>query len=158
VFARALFAFLVLPGLAGILAPPLIAVLDPWRGQACTPALAVMLVGAVVLLWCVRDFYVFGKGTLAPWDPPKKLVVAGLYRHVRNPMYGGVLLLVLGWAIYLASILLAAYAAALAVGFHLWVVTYEEPWLKSQFAEEWYVYSEAVSRWLPRVEPWRNGT
>lgn len=157
-FARALLAFLVLPGLVAILAPPLIAFLDPWRGQTCTLGLAVMLAGAIVLLWCVRDFYVSGKGTLAPWDPPKELVLVGLYRHIRNPMYVGVLLLVLGWAIYFSSIVLAAYVVVLAVGFHIWVVTYEEPWLKSQFAEEWHVYSKAVSRWLPRVKPWKNGS
>ena len=97
-FARALLAFLVLPCVVAVLAPPLIAFLDPWRGRACTPGLAVMLAGAIVLLWCVRDFYVSGKGTLAPWDPPEKLVVIGLYRYVRNPMYVGVLLLVFGWA------------------------------------------------------------
>ncbi|MBM4312561.1 MAG: isoprenylcysteine carboxylmethyltransferase family protein [Deltaproteobacteria bacterium] len=155
-FAPALLAFLVFPGLVAILAPPLIAYLDPWRGQVCAPGLAVMLAGAIVLLWCVRDFYVSGKGTLAPWDPPKELVVVGLYRHIRNPMYVGVLLSVSGWAIYFSSIVLSAYVVLLAVGFHIWVVVYEEPWLKSQFAEQWHVYSEAVSRWLPRVKPWNR--
>ena len=157
-FARALLAFLVLPCVVAVLAPPLIAFLDPWRGRACTPGLAVMLAGAIVLLWCVRDFYVSGKGTLAPWDPPEKLVVIGLYRYVRNPMYVGVLLLVFGWAMYFSSLVLAAYFVVLAVGFHIRVVIHEEPWLKSQFSEEWHVYSQAVSRWLPRVKPWKNGS
>jgi protein-S-isoprenylcysteine O-methyltransferase Ste14 len=111
----------------------------------------------MVLLCCVRDFFVSGKGTLAPWDPPKKLVVVGLYRHVRNPMYVGILLLVSGWAMYFSSLVLAAYFVVLAVGFHIRVVIHEEPWLKSRFAEEWHVYSQAVSRRLPRVKPWKNG-
>jgi hypothetical protein len=80
VFGHALLAFLVLPGLAAVIAPPFIALVDPWRGQTWLPGLAIMCGGAFVLLWCVRDFYVSGKGTLAPWDPPKQLVVVGLYR------------------------------------------------------------------------------
>jgi len=119
------------------------------------PGLAVMFVGAAVLLWCVRDFYATGKGTLAPWAPPKSLVVVGLYRFVRNPMYLGVLLLVLGWAVLLSSPILAAYAGVLAIGFHTRVVTHEEPWLESEFGEEWTEYRAAVSRWLPRLRPWR---
>jgi len=59
--------------------------------------------GLVVLLWCVRDFYVSGRGTLAPWNPPKRLVVVGLYRFTRNPMYIGVLMVVGGWAVRAGS-------------------------------------------------------
>jgi protein-S-isoprenylcysteine O-methyltransferase Ste14 len=156
-FARAILAFLVLPGVAAVIAPPLIASVDPWRGTAWAPGLVVMLAGAVVLLWCARDFYVLGKGTLAPWDPPKKLVTTGLYRFVRNPMYVGVLLLVLGWASYLSSAMLAAYMVVLAIGFHIRVLTYEEPWLKSQFGEEWETYTASVLRWLPRLLPRKDG-
>jgi protein-S-isoprenylcysteine O-methyltransferase Ste14 len=130
-FMRALLAFLVLPGVAAGIAPPAIAYVDPWRGAVWTPGLAVMLAGAIVLLWCVRDFYVSGKGTLAPWDPPLKIVTVGLYRFVRNPMYVGVLLLVFGWSLYLSSVLLALYMFVLAIGFHVWVITYEEPWIKA---------------------------
>lgn len=155
-FLRALFAFLLLPGLAALLAPPFIASIDPWRGQLWMPGFAVMFIGAVLLLWCVRDFYVSGKGTLAPWDPPRLLVVVGLYRFVRNPMYVGVLVLILGWAVTLSSPLLAVYTGVLAIGFHIRVVTYEEPWLESTFGEKWKQYTAAVSRWLPRVKPWKN--
>jgi len=151
VFGRALLAFLVLPGLAAVLAPPFIARLDPWRGQTWLPGLAVMCAGASVLLWCVRDFYVSGKGTLAPWDPPKQLVAVGLYRWVRNPMYVGVLSLVLGWTLYLASPFLAAYVGLLAVGFHLRVLMHEEPRLDAQFGQEWRIYKAAVPRWIPSL-------
>jgi protein-S-isoprenylcysteine O-methyltransferase Ste14 len=155
-FFRALLAFLVLPGMASIIAPPLISQVDPWRGQMWLPGFAVMLAGAFVLLWCVRDFYVSGKGTVAPWSPPKHLVVVGLYRFVRNPMYLGVLLLVVGWSLFLSSPAVALYAGVLALVFHIRVITYEERWLESQFAEAWHVYKNAVPRWLPRTAAWKN--
>lgn len=155
-FIRALLAFLVLPGIAAVLAPPIIATLDPWRGRVWRPGLAVMIMGLGLLFWCVRDFYVSGKGTLAPWDPPKRLVIVGLYRFVRNPMYIGVFLLVLGWASYLSSPILLAYAALLAVGFHVRVISYEEPWLDSQFGADWNRYKRTVPRWLPRAAPYKN--
>jgi len=155
-FLRALTAFLVLPGVAAIAVPPLLASVDPWRGEMQGFGLLGMLAGMVLLIWCVRDFYVAGKGTLAPWDPPQKLVVVGLYRLVRNPMYVGVLLLVAGWATWLASPVLAAYAVVLAVGFHLRVRWHEEPWLDRRFGGDWRRYRAKVRRWWPRLSPWRN--
>jgi len=154
-FIRALFAFLILPGLAAFVAPPLLARIDPWSDEIFAPGAALMLIGSIWLLWCVRDFYVAGKGTLAPWDPPKKLVVVGLYRRVRNPMYVGVLTLVAGWALLLTSPLLATYTGILAIGFHLRVITYEEPWLAEQFGDSWYRYRAGVRRWWPRLKPWK---
>jgi protein-S-isoprenylcysteine O-methyltransferase Ste14 len=148
-FMRALLAFLVLPGVAAGLVPPVIASVDPWRGVVWAPGLAVMFAGAFVLFWCVRDFYISGKGTLAPWDPPRKIVTVGLYRFVRNPMYIGVLLLVLGWSLYLSSVLLTLYMFMLATGFHIRVIIYEEPWMETQFGEEWKTYKASVSRWVP---------
>jgi protein-S-isoprenylcysteine O-methyltransferase Ste14 len=84
----------------------------------------------------VRDFFVAGRGTLAPWDPPRHLVVVGLYRFVRNPMYVSVLTVVVGWWLATGSRLLAGYAVVLAIGFHLRVLYHEEPWLRRQFGEE----------------------
>jgi len=80
-FFRALIAFLILPGIAGILSPAIFAVLDPWRCGPIWQGSILVLAGLVLLLWCVRDFHVQGKGTLAPWDPPQHLVVVGPYRH-----------------------------------------------------------------------------
>ena len=94
---RALAAFLVLPGLAAFGLPPLIASFDPTRGETRCYGMVIIVFGIVLLLWCVRDFYVSGKGTLAPWNPPRHLVVIGLYRYVRNPMYLAVLTLVTGY-------------------------------------------------------------
>src|SRR5262245_30264094 len=98
-FARALIAFLVLPGMVAFIVP----VTWLWftgRTQLDQPlGLVVLGIGIVGLLWCVRDFYVSGKGTLAPWAPPQNLVMVGLYRYSRNPMYVSVALVILGWAI-----------------------------------------------------------
>jgi protein-S-isoprenylcysteine O-methyltransferase Ste14 len=152
-FIRALLAFIVLPGVAAGIAPPVIAYVDPWRGAVWMPGLAVMLIGTFLLLWCVRDFYVSGKGTLAPWNPPQKIVTVGLYRYVRNPMYVGVLLLVLGWSLCLSSVMLAAYMFVLAIGFHIRVVRYEEPRMAAQFGKEWETYRASVPRWLPGSKP-----
>ena len=149
-FIRALFAFLVLPGVVAGLVPVLIASVDTQRRGGTAMGFAVLALGVVLLLWCVRDFYVAGKGTLAPWDPPKHLVVVGLYRFVRNPMYLAVLTVVLGWTLVFGSMWLALYIVALAIGFHLRVRCYEEPRLRQQFQAEWSAYFKAVPRWLPR--------
>ena len=77
--------------------------------------MAPLVAGVVILLWCVRDFYVAGKGTLAPWDPPKHLVVIGLYRFVRNPMYLAVLAIIVGQALLFGSWWLVLYATVVFV-------------------------------------------
>jgi protein-S-isoprenylcysteine O-methyltransferase Ste14 len=158
VFLRALLAFLVPPGVVAFIIPPLLAAIDPWRREAFLPGALVMLLGVVLVLWCVRDFYVSGKGTLAPWDPPAKLVVVGLYRYMRNPMYVGVVTLVLGWSLLLTSPVLVCYTLILAVGFHIRVLNHEEPWLESQFGSEWRQYRSEVGRWFPRLTPWSHGS
>ena len=150
-FLRALAALLVLPGTFAGIIPALIASADHWRGNGHAAGMAPLVAGILILLWCVRDFYVAGKGTLAPWDPPKHLVVIGLYRFVRNPMYVGLILLLIGWALLAGSFLLGGYALFFAIAFHLRVVLYEEPRLKKQLPEEWSVYSATVPRWLPRL-------
>jgi protein-S-isoprenylcysteine O-methyltransferase Ste14 len=153
VFLRALASFLVLPGVVAGLVPPMLAAADPWRGGGWSVGVAVLAVGLFVLLWTVRDFYVAGKGTLAPWDPPKHLVIVGLYRYTRNPMYVGVIILVAGWALRLGSPVLAGYMAVLMVAFHLRVVMAEEPWLQRQFGDAWSAYSAEVPRWFGLGRP-----
>jgi len=150
-FLRALAALLLLPGTFAGLIPALIVANDRARGQGAPFGWIPLAFGVLVLLWCVRDFYVAGKGTLAPWDPPKRLVVIGLYRFVRNPMYVGLMLLLIGWALIAGSPLLVGYALFFAIAFHLRVVLYEEPRLQNQFPEDWPAYSAAVPRWLPRL-------
>jgi protein-S-isoprenylcysteine O-methyltransferase Ste14 len=148
---RAFVAFLTLPVVVGGLVPWLLLPSDRWRVGGTALGWPVLVLDACVVLWCVRDFYAIGKGTLAPWDPPRKLVVVGLYRFMRNPMYVGVLGFVAGLSLLWGSPLLAAYTGVLALAFHLRVVLYEERVLARQFPNEWAQYRGAVNRWLPRI-------
>src|SRR4029453_15551601 len=100
---RALLAFLALPGLVAFAAPLLIAWPRVRSGPFHSIALILLIPGITLLVWCVRDFLVTGKGTLAPWDPPRNLVSSGAYRYSRNPMYVGVSLMLWGWAIAFGS-------------------------------------------------------
>ena len=150
-FLRALLALLILPGVFAGLLPALIVAGDRSRSDGLAAGLIPLVIGIGILLWCVRDFYVAGKGTLAPWDPPKQLVIVGLYRFVRNPMYVGILIFLTGWVLLTGSRWLGAYTIVLAIAFHLRVVFYEEPRLRRQFSDEWTAYAAAVPRWWPRM-------
>ena len=147
-FGRAVVAFLVLPGTIGFLVPFFLLRPDPPGRAFHDTALVPLTVGTFMLLWCVRDFYVAGTGTLAPWSPPRNLVVVGLYRLSRNPMYVAVSLVLLGWAIAYQSRSLLIYAFAVMVAFHLRVVFGEEPWLDRTHGEAWQRYRAQVPRWL----------
>src|SRR5437867_1776965 len=118
-FWKALLAFLVLPGTVAFAVPLLL--LKPAAPFSTLGGILAGL-GSVFLLWCVRDFYVAGKGTLAPWSPPQTLVVTGLYRVSRNPMYVAVILILWGWTVGFGSRALAIYALAVMLAFHLRVV------------------------------------
>jgi protein-S-isoprenylcysteine O-methyltransferase Ste14 len=155
-FARAVLAFLAMPAVVGILVPLWIAQRDRSRGPDHAAGLVLAGLGLLALLWCVRDFYVIGKGTLAPWSPPRRLVAVGLYRFTRNPMYLAVLLLVCGIAAWRSSPSVLAYALVLALLFHLRVILNEERALARSFPEEWLEYARAVPRWRPRLSPWRG--
>lgn len=154
--ARATLAFLALPATFGMVVPALLLRWYGTRGEPSAAGAVLAAAGLAGLLWCVRDFHVRGRGTLAPWDPPRRLVAVGLYRFVRNPMYLSVLALVAGIAWWRASPAVGWYAAALALAFHLRVVLYEEPWLARAFPEDWAAYAGAVRRWVPgRAAPRR---
>jgi protein-S-isoprenylcysteine O-methyltransferase Ste14 len=155
-YLRAFIAFLALPGMVAGVIPALLVHAEGDRLAGWAFGFVFLGLGLVLLLWCIRDFFVAGRGTLAPWDPPKHLVVVGLYRLVRNPMYIAVVTMVFGWSMIAGSRLLSLYGVLLAVGFHLRVVISEEPWLHRQFGAEWLEYSASVARWLPRLRPWRN--
>jgi protein-S-isoprenylcysteine O-methyltransferase Ste14 len=149
-FLRAVLAFLALPAVVGGLVPWLLLGSDRWRTQGTWLGWPILLCSGGVVLWCVRDFYKIGKGTLAPWDPPRKLVIVGLYRFVRNPMYIGVLGWVAGWSLIAGSPVLGTYNIFLIIAFHLRVVFYEEPVLVREFGNEWARYRATVNRWLPK--------
>jgi protein-S-isoprenylcysteine O-methyltransferase Ste14 len=107
--------------------------------------------GAFGYAWCAFEFGARGRGTPAPFDPPKELVHTGLYRHVRNPMFAAIVALLFGEAITWRSTSLSIYAACMAVGFHLRVVLFEEPRLRRKFGETFDRYRREVPRWLPRL-------
>jgi protein-S-isoprenylcysteine O-methyltransferase Ste14 len=148
--SRAVFAFLALPAVVAGLVPWFLLSSDRWRMRGTLLGWPILFFSACVLLWCVRDFYRIGKGTLAPWDPPKELVVAGLYRFVRNPMYIGVLGCVAGSSLVAGSPVLGVYTMVLAVTFHLRVIFFEERTLARQFLNHWTQYRATVHRWLPK--------
>jgi protein-S-isoprenylcysteine O-methyltransferase Ste14 len=114
---RVLIAFLVLPGFVTGLVPAMIFTFDPWRESGFSIGYVFIGLGVFLLIWCVRDFYVSGRGTLAPWSPPSKLVVVGLYRFLRNPMYVSVLLILAGWCLISGSAVLVAYTVFMATMF-----------------------------------------
>ena len=142
-FWPAVIAFLVLPGTVAFLIPWL---LRPAEGGIHVLGIPVLVAGIGLLLWCVRDFYVAGRGTLAPWAPPERLVIVGLYRLSRNPMYIAVLIILCGWAMTFASRTLWIYAAIVTLAFHLRVVFGEEPWLARTHGPAWDAYRAHVPR------------
>lgn len=145
---RALLAFLAMPGMVAFAIPVLWLRSSGVERLVHPIGLIPLAAGVAGLLWCVRDFYTQGKGTLAPWSPPKQLVVVGLYRYSRNPMYLGVILMLLGWATAFHAWTLVGYAAAIAVAFHLRVVFGEEPWMASAYGAQWHDYARGVRRWV----------
>ena len=108
-----------------------------------------ILVGVMIYIWCAWDFTFIGRGTPAPFDPPKELIVKGPYRYVRNPMYVFVALALVGEAMILETTILVLFAALVVTILHLWVVMYEEPGLKRRFGTSYERYCDRVRRWLP---------
>src|SRR2546425_10233857 len=98
--------------------------------------LAVVVLGAALALWCILTFAFVGKGTPAPFDPPRRLVVRGPYRFVRNPMYLGAVLALAGAALFYGSVALMSYAGAFLLMTHAFVVWYEEPTLRATFGAD----------------------
>lgn len=141
------------------LVPGTVAGFVPWllvgeraaaSGGARFLGLLLFAIGIAIYAWCVWDFASFGRGTPAPIDAPRHLVVRGLYRFSRNPMYLGVLTVVLGWAALFAHATLVVYAVCIFTLFHCFVVFYEEPHLSQLFGDEYAAYRDSVGRWLGR--------
>lgn len=107
--------------------------------------------GTIILLWCFWDFLAKGRGTPAPIDPPKELVATGLYRLVRNPMYDGVMLVILGHFLWFGNWSLSIYAVIVFAAFHLFVTLYEEPHLRKTFGKAYEDYCKRVPRWIPAI-------
>ncbi len=143
-----------------VFVPGIVAGYIPWsmlRDVPLVPALWVypagfcFAIGTAVYVWCAYDFGVAGRGTPAPIDAPRHLVVRGLYQNVRNPMYIGVVTVLAGWTLLYQSENLLKYTVAVFGAFHLLVVFYEEPQLQRLFGEEYSAYRSKVGRWIPRI-------
>ncbi len=113
-----------------------------------------VVIGLAGMAMTIKMFIQIGKGTLAPWSPTKKLVVKGLYAHLRNPMISSVLFILLGEVFLFESWkLLVWWMVALAVN-HAYFILVEEPGLYRRFGEEYRIYKDNVPRWIPRISPW----
>src|SRR6185369_7938891 len=152
-----------------VIAPGTLAVYVPWtftRWRMAPPLFGfsslrilgglMIAAGLPVLLDSFARFAIQGLGTPAPVAPPQRLVVTGLYRYVRNPMYVAVTSLIFGQGLLFGNVTVLEYGAIVWAGFFLFVVGYEEPALGEQFGDEYKRYRANVRRWLPRITPWRG--
>ena len=104
--------------------------------------------GILIMTHCIIRFATHGQGTLSPADPTKRLVISGLYHYSRNPMYVGVMLILVGEALFCQSLSLWVYSAVIFTAFQLFIVFWEEPRLKNDFGEEYVDYCRKVRRWV----------
>jgi|SRR5215471_11734636 len=145
---RAITAFVAMPGIVGFGLPIWIGISTHRPLRYVPLAATVLALGTLLLLACVREFYVAGLGTLAPWSPPRYLVTSGPYRWSRNPMYIGVVTILVGWWLLWTSRTLLSYALVVACVFYVRVLMVEEPWAARRFGAEWEAYRLKVRRWI----------
>ncbi len=161
---RMLTPIIVLPGTALVFVPALLLWIFAGGAYTAAPrgpadvlywiALIALAVGLALAVSTVRLFTTMGQGTPAPWDPPQKLVVAGPYCHVRNPMISAVLFMLLAEALFLRSWPIAWWGLAFFVINGIYFPFSEEPGLERRFGEPYRIYKANVPRWLPRLRPW----
>ena len=144
-----------------LIGPGSIIVIIPWlllsssvnfpleTGRLRLLGLVAIVLGALLYFWCAWDFALSGRGTPAPWDPPQRLVSRRLYSKMRNPIFVGIILVLVGEAIVFQSGALLTYAALMWLGFHLRVVYFEEPTLRRKFGAVYEEYCNTVPRWIP---------
>ena len=145
---RAIPAFIALPGVVAFAIPVAIGASAGRPVPYWAAGLVPLCAGTLLLLWSVREFCVAGRATLAPWAPPKQLAITGPYRYSRNPMYVGVLAILIGWTTIWASRPLLVYLIAVFCAVQLRVVSAEEPWAARRFGSDWDAYRARVPRWL----------
>lgn len=160
--ARHLASIIVLPFMVVVVVPSWL--LSSWaemdhRWSGRVPVLVgrglgllVCAAGLLLFIWCVALFARVGRGTLAPWDPTKRLVAVGPYRHIRNPMISAVAALLLGEALYFGSALLAGWCFLFIIMNHVYFLVSEEPALERRFGSAYVDYERSVPRWLPRAK------
>jgi protein-S-isoprenylcysteine O-methyltransferase Ste14 len=153
---KATFATILVPGSACILVPYFIlkaanVSLNPPIGIIQIIALLAAVLGWGMIIWVSTAFVRLGKGTPIPIEPPRHLVISGLYRYMRNPMYTGALIIILAEALYFRATSLVFYAIGLGVLFQTFLIIFEEPQLKRRFGMEYKQYLETVPRWIPKL-------
>jgi len=157
---RHLLAILVLPFVAVVAVPyglltSLVAIDTRWSGLWLAGA-ALFACGLALFAWCVSLFARVGQGTLAPWDPTRRLVAVGPYRHVRNPMISAVAAMLFGEALAFGSWVVALWALLFVLVNHVYFVVSEEPGLARRFGASYATYKAGVPRWLPRWTAWEG--
>lgn len=157
-------AVLILPVNAVIVIPGLLLWMThgiSWSWNVASPAtpqfwatLFLFAAGFWMGAWTARMFMILGQGTPAPWDPPRKFVVAGPYRYVRNPMISGVIAMLFAEAMFFDSLALICWAVFFFAANMIYMPLFEEPGLEARFGEDYLTYKRHVPRWLPRRTPW----
>jgi len=163
-FLRALLSILILPVNVMVVIPVFLIWVSgnsAWGGNPRETidgiawlSFAACVGGFVLMAWTVTDFLTTGDGTLAPWDPPKKLVIKGPYQFVRNPMISGVILVLFAETLILHAWIMAAWLAFFILANAIYLPWIEEPELERRFGDDYRLYKENVPRWIPRFTPW----
>jgi len=129
---------------------------SPWNEALYISGLGLILAGLILIVKTIALFMTAGRGTLAPWDPTQKLVVRGVYRHVRNPMISGVFAVLLGEAVLLGSRPLFRWFLLFVLINAVYIPLSEEPGLRRRFGADYERYTKNVPRWIPRLRPWNE--
>jgi protein-S-isoprenylcysteine O-methyltransferase Ste14 len=157
---RQLRAILLVPGMVAVAIPATIlyftGIVWPPPSWNAVVGSVFMILGLALMAWTNRLFTTVGHGTLAPWNPPEKLVVRGVYRHVRNPMITGALCILLGEGVFFGSWwLLGWFGFALVLNL-VYIPLVEERGLAKRFGEDYLLYKQNVPRWIPRLTSWEG--
>lgn len=153
ILLKSLLFLVAAPGMVAGYVPLALLLKGPWieMGVFSYLAIPLWLIGAFILLWSFRNFLINGRGTPSPTDPPEELVSNGFYRYIRNPMYVGVVLVLIGHFLWFGFWLLLTYTAIAFTATHLFVIFYEEPALERKFGTAYEDYRARVPRWIPKV-------
>jgi protein-S-isoprenylcysteine O-methyltransferase Ste14 len=160
---KQLRAILLLPGMVTIAIPATILYFTgvawrsfPWNIVLPVSGSVCVFLGLVLMVWTNRLFTTIGNGTLAPWNPPQKLVVRGVYQHVRNPMIVGVFCILLGEALFFGSLWLLGWFGFAVLVNMIYIPLSEEPGLAKRFGDDYLLYKKNVPRWIPRWTTWEG--
>jgi protein-S-isoprenylcysteine O-methyltransferase Ste14 len=154
---KQLRAILLLPGMVTVVIPgTILCFTGISQPRSMVVGAVFILLGLALMVSTNRLFTTVGHGTLAPWNPPEKLVVRGVYRHVRNPMITGVFCILLGEAIFFGSWWLLGWFGFVLILNLIYIPLVEERGLARRFGEDYLLYKQNVPRWIPRLRPWEG--